>query len=83
MLSPLKTGRFGVWELACQLKPASREWESPSFAKTTDGSFRFRYTGESWCGRGSVHLPCSRISAISRASASACGRLYWTQFLPT
>ena len=37
----------------------------------------------SWCGSGSVHLPCSRINATRRASASACGMLYWTQFLPT
>ena len=41
------------------------------------------YWTDTWCGSGSTHLPCSRIRAMRRASASAWGMLYWTQFLPT
>ncbi len=34
-------------------------------------------------GSGSNHFPCSLMSAMRRASASAWGILYCTQFLPT
>jgi hypothetical protein len=74
----------------CPLKHALRQAKFflhasrfvPAAGRSSETS-RAPHPAVAWCGSGSTHLPCSRISAISRASASACGMLYCTHCRPT